>query len=650
MGDSVRHSVRFGKIRYHNFMSFAEQEWDFSSPGEIFLISGRNADLHSDHSGVAASNGSGKTNLVQGLMYALYGQFPYKIHNANLANTYCKGLDQDGYAMSVTLHFEISGDEEAEGKYKVVRGCPKRANAAVQLTLFQEKDGAWQDISKSSSALTQEHLQKLLRLDMPAFQRLVMLSFDPAYNFFRMSAAQKRDFIQMLFDTSVYTAMWELVKKDIARFELSLQGEKVKWNVLQGQLADCEEKIKEYAKNAKAQQKELDAQIDGIVNKILKDLEAAKVVANMELEEGKVKLNEVLGKVEANMAEAAQTKSKLSGGRQAIAAVQDKLAGYQREIAKHQGILKIICEDCAAKVRAAYKLDEYEQGVEDCNKRLEAYTAEVNRLQAEVDRLTNELMGLGDARISAERACKAIEDRLITLGMEETDAKSRIKYLEQRKEEIQRSMDNPKDIPMLDTYKKLKSSISECDKSIKGIEEEVDWLQLCEKAVSPEGIRKNIVVRVVKNINELINRYLEELNTAIRCELDDQLDKYTIYAPGKKSMDLHNLSMGEQMKLLLASQLAFRKFLFLRLGVSCNCFILDEIVDRNFDTLSISRILNMLLDLAKTESTHIYIISHRSEVSRLADDLIEENPESKASVHRMLVEKTNNISAITAVD
>ena len=647
---AVRHTIQFGRIHYHNFMSFAEQDWDFSSQGEVFLISGQNHDLRTDDSGVCASNGSGKTNLVQGLMYALYGQFPYKIHNANLVNKYSKGLDQDGYAMSVTLEFSVGGDENNEGKYKVVRGCPKRANAAVSLTLFKEQDGAWVDVSKSSSALTQEYLEHVLRLDMPSFQRLVMLSFDPTYNFFRMSAAQKRDFIQMLFDTSVYTAMWELIKKDMGRFEISLQGEKVKWNVLQGQLADCEEKIKEYAKSAKEQQKDLDNQINEILNKTLKDIEAAKVVANMELEEAKAKLNEVLAKVEVNMDEASKTKSRLAGGNQAIAAVKDKLASYQREIAKHQGILKLICEDCAAKVRDAYKLDEYEAGVKDCNDKLTVFTAEVEKLQKAVETLNNELLAMGDERLKWDRECKAIENRLITLGMDETEANSRVAFLKQRKEEVKKSLQDPQAIPMLDTYKKLKMDINECDKSVKKIEEDVDWLQLCEQAVSPDGIRKNIVVRVVKNINDLINRYLDELNTTIRCELDDQLDKYTIYAPQQWSIDYQNLSKGEQMKLLLATQLAFRKFLFLRLGVSCNCFILDEIVDQNFDTLSISRILTVLLDLAKRENTHIYIISHRGEVSRLTDDLVEANPETKTAVHRVLVEKSNNISTISAVD
>ena len=278
------------------------------------------------------------------------------------------------------------------------------------------------------------------------------------------------------------------------------------------------------------------------------------------------------------------------------------------------------------------------------------FTAEVEKLQKAVETLNNELLAMGDERLKWDRECKAIENRLITLGMDETEANSKVAFLKQRKEEVKKSLQDPQAIPMLDTYKKLKMDINECDKSVKKIEEDVDWLQLCEQAVSPDGIRKNIVVRVVKNINDLINRYLDELNTTIRCELDDQLDKYTIYAPQQWSIDYQNLSKGEQMKLLLATQLAFRKFLFLRLGVSCNCFILDEIVDQNFDTLSISRILTVLLDLAKRENTHIYIISHRGEVSRLTDDLVEANPETKTAVHRVLVEKSNNISTISAVD
>jgi len=642
-------TIQFGKISYWNFMSFADQEWDFSRDGDIFLIAGQNHDLRVDDSGVCASNGSGKTNLVQGLMYCLYGQFPYKIHNNNIINKYSKKPDSENYVMKVTLDFSIVSDSSTQ-IYRIVRGVQKGSQGTVRLSLF-EKDGIdWKDVSKSSSALTQQYIESLLCMNLQSFQRLVMLSFDPNFNFFRMSAAQKREFIQALFDTGVYTDMWELIKKDQNRFSLSLQGEKVRLNTLQNQLVNCEEEIKAYANTAREQEREINAEITQLSGDKLNANKDRQKDLTQQLEVLKATLQEIESRSTKYADIISKIRYRIYTAEQNIASLSRTIDSNKREINKHNDILGMVCDDCRTKIRSAYKLDEYEQAIRDSSSQVDVHNGEIAKLKSALNKTNDEVLKIQDEKNKISSQNNQLDSQLTGLQLEEREIETRIVSLTKRRDEIHDSISDPKKIPMMGTYKTTKAAIQACEKAISQVEEDISYLNLCEKVVSPDSIRKNIVSRVVSSINDLVNRYLDELNTTIRCEFDDQLDKYDIKAPQGWSIDYQNLSKGEQMKLLLATQLAFRKFLLLRLNTTCNCFILDEIVDQNFDTLSISRILDVLLDMSTKENTHIYIISHRGEVSHLTDDLVEANPSLGAAVHRILIEKTNNISTISLLN
>ena len=99
-------------------------------------------------------------------------------------------------------------------------------------------------------------------------------------------------------------------------------------------------------------------------------------------------------------------------------------------------------------------------------------------------------------------------------------------------------------------------------------------------------------------------------------------------------------SLGDTdfMKLIISSQLAFRKFLLSRFNVCMNVMIIDEVVDRALDSVSIQKLLGILLQLSQKENTNIYIISHRGEVETMFKDM----PDTQM----MVVQKENNISCI----
>ena len=135
----------------------------------------------------------------------------------------------------------------------------------------------------------------------------------------------------------------------------------------------------------------------------------------------------------------------------------------------------------------------------------------------------------------------------------------------------------------------------------------------------------------------MINQNLSELCVNFTCELAPDMNDYSIMS-GDKEVDLDLRSAGERMKLLISSQLAFRKFLLSRFNVSMNVMIIDEVVDRALDSVSIQKLLGMLLQLSQKENTNVYIISHRGEVEQMFNTM--------ADTQTLVIQKKDNISRI----
>ena len=135
----------------------------------------------------------------------------------------------------------------------------------------------------------------------------------------------------------------------------------------------------------------------------------------------------------------------------------------------------------------------------------------------------------------------------------------------------------------------------------------------------------------------MINQNLSELCVNFTCELAPDMNDYSIMS-GDKEVDLDLRSAGERMKLLISSQLAFRKFLLSRFNVSMNVMIIDEVVDRALDSVSIQKLLGMLLQLSQKENTKVYIISHRGEVEQMFNTM--------ADTQTLVIQKKDNISRI----
>ena len=625
--------IKIKKLIIHNFLSFQDEEWDFDNTGRLVLIKGVNRDTESALGNT--SNGAGKSALSHALMYALFGQLNGKIHNANIKNKYADTVVEN-FKMSVSVEVDVSTSKGDVVHWKIVRGLMK-GSTAIALQLFILEDDKWKDISKSSSANTQKYIEEnVLFMSFDMYQRLVMLSVDDKYNFFKLNASQKRDFVETLLDTSVYSKMYKMMCDDMKTRNIVIQNLKTNRIKMERTKEVCEDEIAKYKASvndkiveAEGEKAELEKGVDGFDPKFDEIREKQKVIKEAldKIREGKRKLEDAIK----------SCNDVITNSRIEITNCKSTISHHEREIEKHKEVLGMICDDCQKVVNKFYSLDVYRDEMATLNDKVANEESTIQQSQQKIEKVKEydtkfkqdemEKMGeLSDAQVQERN-----------LQFQKTQLLNSISALERKIMELKDSIEDERKIPSYSVYRQTIEEMENIENDLKAESQTLCLLTVGSTIVSPESIKKNIISKVVASINTMINSYLSELCVNFTCCLSSDMNDYEIQSAGGE-LDFPNLSLGEQMKLIISSQLAFRKFLMSRFGIGMNVMIIDEVVDRALDSVSIQKLLGILLQLSQKETTNISIISHRGEV----EEMFKGMPDTQM----MVVQKSNNISKI----
>ena len=174
--------ITFKKVEIHNFMSFADEVFNFEDNVGMNLICGKNNDIAGNgHS----TNGCGKSQLFESLCFSLYGQTRNNIKNGNIHNKYIPGKET-----RVVTYFSIE-----KHNYKVASGFNK--HGVPYCELYEIIDNNEVNITKSTIAETRKFLEnEILHCDISIFLRTILLSSDQNYNFFRLRKGEKKELIE----------------------------------------------------------------------------------------------------------------------------------------------------------------------------------------------------------------------------------------------------------------------------------------------------------------------------------------------------------------------------------------------------------------------------------------------------------------------
>jgi DNA repair exonuclease SbcCD ATPase subunit len=219
--------ITLKSITLRNFLSIGQvtQAVDFDKQ-DLTLILGENLDLGGD----GARNGTGKTTLIQGLSYALFGNPINSIRKDNLVNR------TNGKAMMVTLEFTANGID-----YKIERG--RKPNI---LRFYVNNVQQKQDDAQGENKETQAQIEKVIHMGGDMFKHIVALNTysDP---FLALKSNEQREIIEQLLGITLLSEKAEVIKVMLKDTKDDIQQEEFKVKAVE----EANKRVKEQIESLK---------------------------------------------------------------------------------------------------------------------------------------------------------------------------------------------------------------------------------------------------------------------------------------------------------------------------------------------------------------------------------------------------------------
>jgi len=146
---------------------------------------------------ITGPTGAGKSSIVDGITYALYGRVP------RLGNEVRGLISLGSEKLQAAFEFAVNGD-----RYRVVRSTARKGAAHVQLFRLEKESAEWEGLEDRARAVD-EKVRGLLGLDYEGFIRSVLL---PQGQFHLFLAGEPRERYQVLAELlrlDVYSAIMQ---------------------------------------------------------------------------------------------------------------------------------------------------------------------------------------------------------------------------------------------------------------------------------------------------------------------------------------------------------------------------------------------------------------------------------------------------------
>lgn len=565
--------IKIKNLTVRNFMSVGNQTQaiDFDK-GQLTLVLGENLDLGGDDSG--ARNGTGKTTIINGLSYAIYGQALTNIKKDNLVNK----INSKG--MLVTVTFEKDGVE-----YHIERG--RKPNILKFSVNGQEQDMDDLDESQGDSRETQKTIDEMIGMSHEMFKHLVALNTytEP---FLSMKPTEQRNIIEQLLGITLLSEKSEALKEQMKITRDAISTENTKLETIKA----SNEKIKQSIESIERKQRLWDENKEKTIEDLLK---AKEMLANIDIDA------EILAQKQlVEWSKQKQEKDNLDG---LIARQTTTLEKEQKALDRLEKELLSLkehkCHACGQDIHD----DKHDDMVNAKQGQVDESIGAVKEIQEEILALQEalELVGeLGDCpKVEYDSLEQALEHRstLIKLDQDiEIKEKEENPYTEQINE-LQESAVQELDFTALNDLTRVKEH------------QEFLYKLLTNK---DSFVRKRIIDQNLQFLNQRLTYYLAKIGLPHIVEFNNDLT--VIITQLGQDLDFDNLSRGERNRLILSMSWAFRD-VWENLYHSINLLFIDELVDSGMDASGVESSIAVLKKMTRERDKNVFLISHRDDLT-----------------------------------
>lgn len=565
--------IKIKNLTVKNFMSVGNQTQaiDFDK-GQLTLVLGENLDLGGDDSG--ARNGTGKTTIINGLSYGIYGQALTNIKRDNLINK----INSKG--MLVTVTFEKDGVE-----YHIERG--RKPNLLKFSINGEEQELSDLDESQGDSRETQKAIEEMFGMSHEMFKHLVALNTytEP---FLSMKAADQRTIIEQLLGITQLSEKAENLKEQVKLTKDSITSENTRIETVKASNERIQQSIEALERKQKLWEEQKETSLENLRKSIdrLSNIDIDTEIANqrslIEWTKNKKEIDS-LNSMFAKQTAALEKEQK----------VLEKLERELVSLAEHK------CHSCGQEIHDS----KHETMVAGKNTQVQESKEAISEHLDELATLNEAISLLGTLGDCPKVHYSNLEEAL--------NHKSSVDSLE-KDLTIKSAEENPYD----EQIAELKTTAVQ----------EIDWEYLNELTRVKEHqeflyklltnkdsfIRKRIIDQNLAFLNQRLTYYLDKIGLPHIVEFQNDLS--VIITQLGQDLDFDNLSRGERNRLILSMSWAFRD-VWENLYQSINLLFIDELVDSGMDASGVESSIAVLKKMTRERDKNVFLISHRDDLT-----------------------------------
>ena len=567
--------ILFKSVRWKNFLStgnvFSEIRLD-ASPATL----------------IVGTNGAGKSTFLDAMCFALFNKPFRKITKGQLVNAV---NEKD---CLVELDFSIGSRD-----YMVRRGAKPNV---FEIYLNGEKQK-----EEASSVEQQKYLeQSILRLNYKSFTQVVVLGSSCFVPFMQLTPPNRREVIEDLLDIRIFSTMNTLLKEKVKEVkevlrdcEYRVQNARNKVEMQQNLIANLEEQSSASDARRKQEITSLETDISNLMD---------EVAGNLDISASYDKSLEAYGNLDQEHTQLRVYESRFV----------DKKKAFNKEYKFYEK--NDTCPTCKQSLTEELKVDKKTEITASLKELEDASVALKRNLDAILTKVTEKEIIVDDLR--------SVQQKISNCNREIQWKKKEIKKIEEKI-----ASGNGHNIK--GEKEKLKAMARDgmiLEKEHSSNRKTRDNFDVVSNMLRDTGIKAGIIKRYLPVMNQLINRYLKELDFYVSFDLNENFEE-TIKSRFRDEFTYASFSEGEKMRIDLALLFTWRTIAKMKNSANTNLLILDEIFDSSLDVSGTDDFLKILHTVA--DKTNVFVISHKTET--LQDKFA-------STLH---VEKKQNFSVIT---
>lgn len=566
--------IEFKELVLKNFLSFGDNP-------ETFILNKSPITL------ISATNGTGKSAVLDGLTFALFGKAFRGIKKNMLINS----INQKDSVVQITF-------SKGSNEYRIIRG---QKPSIFEVYKNNEKLNECAAISDM-----QAHIENdILGFDSATFGRVCIMSSMNYTPFLHLSAGERRNFVETMLNLSLFSEMNRINKANIS---------KLKDQILfkQSDISNLNTQIKEKREMLR------------YINQHDED----------ELKETKNKLQEILNDIESLNKEIFGIDERLNGFPEydSLKRQERKLLEQMIELQNQQKVIDY-AKNSAKTLKNKLDTDDncphcHQHISDDYKSKIAKQSAEeIETLEKDTALVLNQLASVSSEHSDINAKIARIEQDIKLLNMDKSGKVESKKYLSKEAKALFAKIESIKSKSKLNESD-LESNLEILEGNLNIAKVEYDSLVneqrisiIASDLLKDSGVKADIIKQYIPLLCAYTNQYLEKMNISMKVEIDENFNE-TIITRFANEFTYNNLSAGERARLDISIAMAWMSVAKIKGSVDTNLLFLDEMADNALDASGTLAMLDIVNDISNN-GVHVFLVSHKTNLEEYARSVIQ---------------------------